>query len=141
MIETAIVTETVTGTGIVTERAEVATPAMTGGTTEERTDATTEGMIGAMIGGEMTVDVPVPATGGTASPRHPKIPPNSQSRPLRLRTRSSKQRGQNWKHGKKRERLKRPWGKPRLKLWHLQEGLLLKVGRIGPIAGYCDFIT
>jgi hypothetical protein len=138
--EIATVIETATGTGIVTEIAGGVTLVMTGGTIEEMTDATTEGMIDVKIGAGMIVDVPVLATVGIASPRHLYIPQKSQSQPLLLRMRNSKLREQNWKHGKRRERLKKPWAKQRLKLWHLQERLL-KVSKFGSTAEYCDFIT
>jgi hypothetical protein len=101
----------------------------------------TEGTIGGMIGVEMIVDVPVPVTDETANPRPPEIPPTSQNPPPQSKMRSSRQRGQGWKHGKKRERRRKPWAKPRLKLWHLLESPLLKVSRLLSTAEYCDFIT
>jgi hypothetical protein len=97
----------------------------------------TEGTIGA----EMIADVHVPATDETANPRPPEIPPTSLSQLPQSKMKSSRQRGQGWKHGKKREKRRKPWAKPRLKLWHLLESPLLKVRRSLSTAEYCDFIT
>jgi hypothetical protein len=101
----------------------------------------TEGTIGAMTGVEMIVDVRVPATDETVNPRRPEIPPRSRSQPPQSKMKSSRQRGQGWKPGKKREKRRKPWAKPRLKLWHLLERPLLKVRRFLSTAEYCDFIT
>jgi hypothetical protein len=112
------VTETATGTGIVIETA--------GGATRETTGETTDVMTEETIGVETTVDVHVPATDETANPRPPEIPPTSRNPLPQSKMKSSRQRGQGWKHGKKREKRRRPWAKPRPKLWHLLERPLLK---------------
>jgi len=133
----ATVTETATGTGIAIEIA--------GGATRETIGETIEGMIdvmtGEMIGVETIVGVHVPATDETANPRPPEMPPRSPNQLPQSRMKSSRQRGQGWRHGKKRERLRKPWAKPRLRLWHLQESLLLKVSKFLSTVEYCDFIT
>jgi hypothetical protein len=134
---TGIATVTETGTGIVIEIAGRATRETIGG----MIDVMTEGTIGAMIGVEMIVDVHVPATDETASLHPPEIPPTNRSQPPQSKMKSSRQRGQGWKHGKRREKRRKPWAKPRLKLWHLLERPLLRVRRFHSTAKYCDFIT
>jgi hypothetical protein len=101
----------------------------------------TEGTIGAMIGAEMTVDVHVPVIDVTPNPRPPEIPPKSRSQPPLSKMKSSRRREQGWKLGKRREKRRKPWAKPRLKLWHLLESPLLKVSRFLYTTEYCDFIT
>jgi hypothetical protein len=99
------------------------------------------GTIGAMIGVETIVDAHVPATDVTANPRPPEIPPKSLSQPPQSKMKNSRQRGQGWRLGKRKEKRRKPWAKPRLKLWHLLESPLLKVSRVLSTAEYCDFIT
>jgi hypothetical protein len=104
------------------------------------TDVTTEEMIGAMTDVETTGGVHIPATDETASLRLlPEIPPKRQSRPLQSKMKSSKQRGRSLKHGKKREKPRKLWMRPRSKLWHLLESLLVSMSFFS--AEYCDFIT
>jgi hypothetical protein len=114
---------------------------MTGETREEMTDAMTEEMIGAMIDVEMIGGVHVPATDETANPHPPEIPPKRQSRLPLSKMKSSRQRGQNWKHGRKRGKPRKPWVKLRPKLWHSLESLPSQVSKSSSAAEYCDFIT
>lgn len=97
-----------TATGIVIEIAGAAIRETIGGTREEMTVVMTEEMIGAMIDVEMIGDVHVLVTDETANLRPPEIPPKRHSQPPQSKMKSSRQRGQNWKHGKKRERLRKP---------------------------------
>jgi len=116
-----IVTETATATGkgTVIEIAGAATRETIGETTEEMTDVTTEEMIGAMTDVETIGSVHTPATDETANLlRLPEILPKRQSRPLQSKMKSSRQRGRNSKHGKKREKPRKLWMRPRPKLWH-----------------------
>jgi len=103
------------------------------------TDVTTEEMIGAMTDVETTGGVHIPATDETANLRLPEIPPKRQSRPLQSKMKSSRQRGRNLKHGKKREKPRKLWMRPRPKLWHLLESPLVSMSFSA--AEYCDFIT
>jgi hypothetical protein len=86
----ATVTETATGTGIVIEIAGGATRE----TIEEMIDVMTEETC-AMIGVEMIVDAHVLATGETANPRPPEIPPRSPSQLPQSRTKNSRQKEQS----------------------------------------------
>jgi len=111
---TVIATETATGTGIVIEIVEGATRETTEEMTEETIDVMTAGMIGVTIGAEMIVDVHVhvPATDEIANLRPLEIPleipPKSQRRLLQSKMTSSRRRGQSWKHGRKREKPRKP---------------------------------
>jgi ribosomal protein L19E len=68
----------------------------------------TEGTIGAMIDVGMIVDVHALVTDETANPLPLEIPPRSRSQPPQSKMRSSRQRGQGSKPGKKRERRRKP---------------------------------